>query len=367
MKKTILAALSIFTLATIAASQDVIRNSAKPSNPKAGRVLSLKEEMRIEDTGRGFFFKNPSAIRVSAQGDILVKDGQDQVLQFDSQGRFLRNLFKNGQGPGELSSVYSIGVSTDRAYLLGYPLKILAFDAQGTLVLETDLRETAKYGPTSMILADREHYLLRSLGPPERPAGSGLADFPNYLFKVSPGGAVTKAGVFPIQGYYEVLANGGTSWSFFNSVQIAPISDNFLAVNSSPEYLVGVFDIDKETILRRFARPYRRVKRSSEGGVSGGGNAPPPPEFDQDIRALHAVDGKIWVQTSTVDEQKGILFDVYDVEGRYLDYFYIPTVGKSSKNKPINMTLTITGGCAYFRDKTEDDLIIIKKCRLVGL
>jgi hypothetical protein len=31
------------------------------------------------------------------------------------------------------------------------------------------------------------------------------------------------------------------------------------------------------------------------------------------------------------------------------------------------MTLTIAGGAVYFSEKTEDDLIVIKKCRLVGL
>lgn len=365
MKKAVLIAISLVSLVIFPSAQDVIQNPAKPSNSNAGRILKLKEEMRIEDTRDGFYFKNPRAIRVSPRGEILILD--DQVLLFDSQGRFLRNLLKKGQGPGELSSVLDIGTSGDRFFLVGYPPKILAFDTQGTLVMETEIREAIK-GQTSLISTENQRFLLLSMGPPERPAGSGLADFPNYLFKVSLGGTVIKAGTFSLQGYYQVYSSGATSWSFSNSVHIAPISNAFLAVNSSPEYLVGLFDVEKETFVRRFTRPYRRVKRSTEGGVSGsGGDAPPPPEFAPDIRALHAVDGKIWVQTSTVVEQKGILFDVFDLQGQYLDCFYIPTTRKDPKNKPGNMIFTIAGGYAYFSDKTEDDLIVIKKCRIVGL
>ena len=40
---------------------------------------------------------------------------------------------------------------------------------------------------------------------------------------------------------------------------------------------------------------------------------------------------------------------------------------KDPSGKPVGMLLTIAGGFAYFRDITEDELIVIKKCRLAGL
>jgi len=79
------------------------------------------------------------------------------------------------------------------------------------------------------------------------------------------------------------------------------------------------------------------------------------------------VDGKLWVQTTTVVAGKGILFDVYDAEGRYLDNFFIQLLRKDLSNNIVNTALTIVGGFIYFWDKTEDELIVIKKCRLVGL
>ena len=83
----------------------IIENPAKPIAKNAGRIVTLEEELRIEDTGAGYFFKNPGPIRVSPRGDIFFKDGPEQALHFDPEGRFVRNLFKKGQGPGELSTL----------------------------------------------------------------------------------------------------------------------------------------------------------------------------------------------------------------------------------------------------------------------
>ena len=44
-----------------------------------------------------------------------------------------------------------------------------------------------------------------------------------------------------------------------------------------------------------------------------------------------------------------------------------PSLRKDLSNNLVNTVLTVIGGFAYFWDKTEDDLIVIKKCRLVGL
>ncbi len=97
------------------------------------------------------------------------------------------------------------------------------------------------------------------------------------------------------------------------------------------------------------------------------GSGPDAPEFWPDIYALHIVDGRLWVQTWTVTEEKGILFDVFDTNGRYLDCFYIQSMMKDEGGRPARIHMTFAGGCAYFKEETSDGLIVIRKCRLVGL
>jgi hypothetical protein len=366
MKKLALLVLTATIVLSTTAAQNIIENPAKPPNANAGRIVALKEELRIEDTGEGFYFKNPYTIRVSPKGDIFIYDGQEQALQFDAQGRFVRNLFKKGQGPGELTALLDIWASRDNLFLIGYPAKILVVDYDGNLVKELSQREL---GWGRFILGDTGGFLIDKPGRPDPSAGGGLQDIPHNIIDIAPEGTILKTyGPFYIRGFVRVFESGAMSMTTWNQFQAVALDENSLFLNYTPEYLVEAFARDKGIVIRRFKRPYARIKKRGSGGVSGtGGNVPPPPEFEPDIAALHTVDGRLWVQTSTVVEGKGMMFDVFDPEGRYVDNFFIQSSRKDPSGKSVNMLLTIVGGFAYFMDKTDDELIIIKKCRLVGL
>jgi hypothetical protein len=367
MREYALFLLAAAVLSSTATAQDIIENPAKPLSEKAGRVVTLKEEMRIEDTGEGFFFKNPFTIRVSPRGDIFIKDGQEQALQFNPQGRFVRNLFKKGQGPGELTSLSDIWASPDRLYLSGYPPKFLVYDYEGNLVQELPLR--GERLPSRFILAGQMNILLYGSGRPDPASGTGFIDIPWDITEIAPDGASLKTiGSFPIRAFQEVQEGGGVSGTAWNLLQVVALDGNSLFLNYTPEYMVENFVRDKKAVVLRFRRPYTRMKRTVGGGVSASsGSKFPPPEFLPDIFALHVVDGKIWVQTSTVIEGKGILVDVFDPEGQYVDNFYIQSLWNNSSGKLANKSITVGGGFAYFKEETGDGLIIIKKCRLVGL
>lgn len=361
-----LAVLVLFVAFSTAGAQTVIDNPAKPLSPNAGRVVKLEEVMRIEDTGEDYFFKNPSVIRVSPRGDLFIQDRQEQALQFDAQGRFVRNLFKKGQGPGELTTLNDIWASQGHLFLIGSPRKILVFDHRGNLVNEISLRE---FGLGRFVQAETRAFLIYGGGQPDASDGGGYNDIPQNIAELGPDGAVLKTfGPFYLRGFVQSFEGGVRAWTTWNRFQAVCFDENTLVLNYTPEYLVEALDKDKEAVVRRFKRPYARVKRSGGGGISGpGGSGPPPPEFQADIFALHVVDGKIWVQTSTVVEGKGILFDVFDPDGRYIDSFFIQSNRKGQSGATINKGLTIAGGFAYFWDKTEDEFIVIKKCRLAGL
>jgi hypothetical protein len=345
----------------------IIENPAKPIAKNAGRIVTLKEELRIEDTGAGYFFKNPGPIRVSPRGDIFFKDGPEQALQFDPEGRFIRNLFKKGQGPGELSTLGDTWASPDRLYLRGYPPKILVYDYEGNLVRELPLRGGLLGG--RFILADQANLLLYGTGRPDLSGGTGFRDIPWDIIEIAPDGTSQKTiGSFPIPSFLEVQEGGAISGTSWNQLQVVALNGNSLFLNSSPEYLIEHFVRDKKAVFLRFRRPYTRQKRTESGGVSASrGSGPSAPEFWPDIFALHIVDGQLWVQTWTVTEKKGILFDVFDTKGRYIDSFYIQSMMKGEDGQPARIRMTIVGGFAYFNEEGSDGLVVIRKCRLVGL
>lgn len=370
MKKGIRTGLIIFAgLLSVRALGfgQIIENPAKPIAKNAGRIVTLNEELRIEDTGAGYFFKNPSSIRVSPRGDIFFRDGQEQALLFDPKGRFVRNLFKKGQGPGELTSLTDTWVSPDRLYLRGNPAKILIFDFEGNLIRELPLRGGTPAG--RFIWADSGNLLLYGPGRPNPSGGSGFIDMPWDINEIAPDGSSQKTiGSFPIRSFQEVQEGGAISGTSWNRLQVVALDGNSLYLNYSPEYLIEHFVRDKKAVVLRFRRPYARQKRTGGGGTSASrGSQPPAPEFWPDIFALHGVDGRLWVQTWTVAEEKGMLFDVFDGEGRYIDNFYLQSSIRNDDGKPARVRMTIAGGFAYFSEETSDGLIVIRKCRLVGL
>ena len=106
MRKIFCMFFCILSFAIFSMSQDIIENTKKPLSKKAGRLVDLKEVLSIHDEGDAYYFKYPSILRIAPDGSIFVLDWRsNQLLQFDTNGKFLRNFFKKGQGPGELSLI----------------------------------------------------------------------------------------------------------------------------------------------------------------------------------------------------------------------------------------------------------------------
>lgn len=358
-----LIAAAVFSSMTSA--QTLVENTASPLSEKAGRVVSLKEELRIEDTGEDFFFKDPYTIRVSTRGDLFIKDGPEQALQFDPQGRFIRNHFKKGQGPGELTSVIDLWASPQRLYLIGYPPKILIYDYEGNLVQEIPFH--SGYIGSKFILADPTNILVSCFGRPNPAAGTGFIDIPWDIIDISSDGASFKTiASFPIRTFLEAQEGGAVAGTAWNLLHVVALDGNSLYVNHTPEYMVENFVRDKHAVVLRFRRPYARIKRSSGGASGSAGRIPHAPEYWPDIYALHIVDGHLWVQTMSVTKEKGILFDVFNVNGQFIDSFFIQPRMANEEGEPAR-TMTIAGGFAYIRKETSDGLVIIQKCRLIGL
>jgi hypothetical protein len=92
-----LAFIALFLMTSTGLSQTIIENPAKPDNPRAGRVVTLEEVMRIEDTGKDFYIKAVYGLKAAPDGSVFVRDGQDQLLQFESANRL--DVGENLTGP----------------------------------------------------------------------------------------------------------------------------------------------------------------------------------------------------------------------------------------------------------------------------
>lgn len=73
------------------------------------RVIWLTEVWRISDDHGEFYFRRPFNLQIAYDGTIFIAD-EAELLKFSPDGKFQRNLYEKGQGPGEISGplMYSI-------------------------------------------------------------------------------------------------------------------------------------------------------------------------------------------------------------------------------------------------------------------
>jgi hypothetical protein len=103
---------------------------------EAGRVLKLQEVQRIEDAQADYYLKSPRDIQIAPDGSLFVVD-EDQFLKFDANGQFVKNLYKKGQGPGELEGISDFIISDDALIILqGQPNKVMLMSHDGEFIRE---------------------------------------------------------------------------------------------------------------------------------------------------------------------------------------------------------------------------------------
>ncbi|MEO8478514.1 MAG: 6-bladed beta-propeller [Gemmatimonadota bacterium] len=89
--------------ASVLTAQDTVRPPATPSCAECRIVVSHMVTLGDED-GPGSFDSYPTAVVRDSRGRYIVASGDapaEKLHLFDSDGRFLRRLGSNGEGPGE--------------------------------------------------------------------------------------------------------------------------------------------------------------------------------------------------------------------------------------------------------------------------
>ncbi len=369
MERTILRAAVIAALFTApnAGFGQIVENPDKPAAKDAGRVLKFEEVWRITDEGGQFFFKRPGNIQVAADGSVFLVDS-DQILKFSPEGKFLKNLLRLGQGPGEVTprgggALAQILVQGSDLYILDRGAgRCWRTDLDGAF--QEDL-SVPKSSFKDFVGVVNEGLLFWAMEFPSREERTEVkfADLPRTLTLSTREPGKSKA-LFSI-----------TNMTFISPRIVAP--DRLLSVLSADrkrlyfvqggEYLVQELDLVSGTVVRKFGRPYQRVPSPARKPYEGPaapqleedrrlGYLPPDPPFQLNISGLRIVGDLLWVSTSTYDESRGQLIDVFDRDGKYVDCFY------TGRNLSIN---AVHEGAVFRAELGADDLISVVKYKIV--
>jgi hypothetical protein len=345
-------------------TQQVIENPAKPLNKTAGRMIELKEILKITDEGGEFYFKFPNGPRLDTEGSIFVQDNE-QILKFDKDGKFIRNYFKKGQGPGEMTYAISlIPMFQGLCIQSGGPPKIVWFDGAGKLVRERPVRSP---GRTLLRLLSvfGDTYIFYGSEFPIVTGEPQYVDNPYSLYSMRDGSEALKPlQSFPVKSFVIMAAGGGGGMYSIARFIAAPFQPRSFVIAHTCEYLVKFFDSEANAVVRTFTRKYERVETpppkpdEKRGGVMINGKSypAPPQKYLNDISNVFVVNDAIWVVTSTKDPKKGVLVDVFDEKGVYKDNFYL--------NIPAGQFAIFNNFCLNV-EKNPDETYAVKKYEIL--
>jgi hypothetical protein len=283
-----------------------------------------------------------------------------KLLVFDSAGGYLKNLYKKGEGPGELNNnLNDVLIQGDEIIMASSNFnKIIRIKRDGTFIEE--IRPQGTFWNLLGFWKDRYFVTRLDRGTFERKSQLVEEDF--SVYEVGRDGKMIKTeNRFPVT-ISRFFGNRVGSSMTVSRIKTCPLSLSKVALIHSPAYSVKVLDLDKSKVVQDIRRDYRRLKYSGPWKSSRGGTMPQP-EFQNDTHDILVRGDQIWVVTCTYEKDMGLLTDVFDMDGVYLDNFYIP-VHNVKRADHVFAPMAIGGEFLYVIERGEEDLFSIAKYSL---
>ncbi|MGD2085497.1 MAG: 6-bladed beta-propeller [Candidatus Aminicenantes bacterium] len=365
MKQIIL--IFFLTAVTLIGAEEltVVRNPAKPSKAHAGRIIAIKEVMRITDAEGDFYFKNPEKIKIAPDESIFIVD-RYQFLRFDKNGKFMGNQQKKGKGPGEYVIIRNYFFSKNAIIIYAYlPDKIIETDLTGNLLKEKRLK--IRHGFYNVLAYDKGKFWVFDAGPRDwSKAKAGRFNVNKELCLEASDETIHKTGLqFPEKAYRVRRELNGAKQSLeyiITPTLVALDGENSLYVSHSRQYNINRVDLIKEIIAGAFNRKYTGVAYQKKKEEDGDRILnPPDPEFFNDIQKLYFHNDRLWVLTSTIEKEKGVLVDIFSREGKYMDNFYLPLPQVETVHQLEEISLTFHKNHFFIVEKDEEENPVVVK------
>jgi hypothetical protein len=330
----------------------IMENPAKPTAKNAGRVLDLVEVWRIADKGGEFHFQSPRRLQIAFDGTIFVAD-EKEFLKFSADGKFLKDIYRGGQGPGEISGTFFHSILGRDVFVQDLnSWRFWRADFDGVFQEQIDLK---KRDPGYLIGVVPDGFLFqRVIWPPRSEWTGRLVDIP-YVVDLHPqdGSEIREVARFSTKAFL----SGGSATSWDSRINVISPDRKLLYAYFGRDYLIEVVDPAAGRIIKRFRRTYPKIPHEERRWETDfrKKNGSPKIEYETDILGLYPAAGHIWVATSTEDRQKGRLIDVFDREGRFSDSFYLGA-GRS--------LMVVSESFIICQETNEDETVTIVKYRI---
>jgi hypothetical protein len=339
-------------------------------------TVILKPSLRITESPDVFLFVSPFPPEIDELGYIWVSD-QDQLLLFSPQGKFVRNFFKKGQGPGEMSELSGFIPERDRVLVFNrFACKMVAFDRDGRIMQERSIPQAL--GLANLLGSFRgRFYFLRAFFQ-----GTGgkavFLDVPVRLLSTALGEAEARVDGpwFPRRHFVR-----DTNWiKNVHFLQIARADESSFLIANNGEYEIRRLDLSRMEISPFIRRDYRKVKIRPEWKTPRDKSRFPSKTLEgtefktfeheelDDVLKIWVVGQKVWVLTSTFDEANRLVrADVYDLKGAFLGSLMLPLPPGLEWMRLSYAPMTLHEGGLYVLAPGETDALELVRYSLAGV
>ena len=335
--------------------RNITLNPNKLSSKNTVRKVNLHEVMRFTDVPeKEIYFKEPRTIKLDDNGNIYIQD-RPHILKFGPDGKFLVKMIKEGQGPGELPDGY-VGSLLDffiakNKVIAFSSYKALWFNEKGEF--QEEKRVPIKGWANFIVTPDLNYYVLERISPRrDERQKVGPYKYPMYLWRISPD-YKEKEMIYK----WEVPGNVSRPGTYsFRTPRYFLIDSEILIVNITGEYGFFIFDLKKSKIVKTFTRKYKRIQGKTSQGTF----------YHSDIYGFHYVKPKLWVVTSTKDENKNPLIHSYDLKTGDMEEFYLkyPKSEDDIKRRHDYNFFAVASGFIFTIEETPDGFYSIVKYRI---
>jgi len=360
MKLTLLLTMVLFSLCAPgpALAADCPRNIDEDGPVQGVRPLDLRELWRVGGEDDEVIFGDIAELKVHGDGNLYILDHQlCHVVVISPDGEYLRDISREGDGPGELRQPTGLIFLSDDIMGIGagFPAKLVTLRTDGTPIdTHYPCGAPAEGNVAVMIRVEYEDSVLAATGGRIVFAADGRSHTERFM-SISDAGCETFRYILETDTPFDPtgLSYVETEHYYIDGSWELGTGGRIYAAMKRDAYEISEFDTSGE-LVRIFGRRYEPRKRTSEEKgrvrplINNGG--PVNPDWtiaDHDPCVARIMvdpdDDTIWVLTphGHEDQPEGILetWDVFAPDGVYLRQVPIPLGHEMSDG-----TCTLVGG-----------------------
>lgn len=353
----------------------------------SGKIRFAKDFVLNDDAmPADVFFESPSTLTCDPAGNIYVADsGAKNIKKFDAQGRFLKTIGREGQGPGEFGGLYYSTFAKDHLVVWDSGnRRLCAFTADGEFVTSTGISyETGSVRrlrglPSGEVLVEMEKTYRRE---PEKPQDCKIDLYSKDLKFVR---TIYTRSLW--RKKYIRTKEYGISTLFFPysaDVQWEVTPDGRIVIGYSGNYELEIFDRTGKRVaaVSHKSEPVSVTEKDKSAYFDSvafyrmGEKLKEPPEYITKFtefpkhkpvykNILVDEDGNIWIVLNRErQDDRGKVFEVFDPEGRFLSRVLLEgdVAFPDSRN-----TCLLHNGSLFVIETGEDDLYRIVRYKMTA-